>query len=161
MRRRLRTRVAAAPGRPHFPRRPLKICRDGRTVRRVLRLAGIAVCLAALGLSFASASATAQTQGHSVAYKMAAIDCKCVPSATRVATYRRLLTRLVTRKCKETRLRLSDKLVRAQQILAHDGYGHYSLLRLMRLLDRSIPNSIGFRQSCGQVLAALIVLIEK
>lgn len=92
---------------------------------------------------------------------MAAIDCKCVPSTARVAPYRQLLTKLVTRKCKETRLRLADELTKAQHILAHDGHGHYSYLRLMRLLDRSIPNSIHYRQRCSGVIAALIVLIEK
>jgi hypothetical protein len=118
-----------------------------------------AVCVIALGLG--ASTAHARVRAPSVAYKMAVIDCKCVPSAAKVATYSKLLTKLVTRKCKETRLRLADKLVRTQQILAHDGQGHYSLLRLMRLLDKSIPNTVHFRQQCGSVLAALIVLIEK
>ena len=127
----------------------------------MLRMASLAVCLAALSVSVGVSTLHAQSQGPSVAYKMAAIDCNCVPSATRVAPYARLLTKLVTRKCKETRLRLADKLTVAQHILAHDGHGHYSYLRLMRLLDRSIPNSINYRQRCGDLLAALIVLIEK
>jgi hypothetical protein len=123
-------------------------------------LAGVAVCIIALGLG-ASTAAHARSEGPSIAYKMAAIDCKCVPSAAKVTTYRRLLTKLVTRKCKETKLRLANELANTQHALAHDGFGHYSYLRLMRLLDRSIPNTISYRQRCSGVLAALIVLIEK
>jgi hypothetical protein len=66
-------------------------------------------------------------------------------------TYRRLLTKLVTRKCKETQLRLANELANTRHILAHDGHGHYSYLRLMRLLDGSIPNSIRYRQRCADV----------
>jgi hypothetical protein len=122
-------------------------------------LAVVAVCV--IGLGFGASTAQARAQGPSVAYKMAAIDCKCVPSAAKVATYSRLLTKLVTRKCKETKLRLANEIANAQHILAHDGYGHYRYLRLMRLLDGSIPNSIHFRQRCSDLLAALVVLIEK
>jgi len=124
------------------------------------RLVAIAVCVVALGLG-ATAAASARTQGPSIPYKMATIDCKCSPSAAKVTTYRRLLTKLVTRKCKETKLKLANELANTQHVIAHDGFGHYSYLRLMRLLDRSIPNTIGYRQRCSGVLAALIVLIEK
>jgi hypothetical protein len=72
-----------------------------------------------------------------------------------------LLTKLVTRKCEEAKLGLANELANTRHILAHDGYGHYSYLRLMRLLDRAIPNSIGYRQRCASVLAAMVVLIEK
>jgi hypothetical protein len=109
-------------------------------------------------LAVARASSTRQ---RSVAYKMAAIDCKCVPARRTVLVYQRLLTKLVTKKCKETPPRLADEIVATRNILKNDGYGSYKLLTLMRLLDRSIPNSIGFRQRCADVLAALVVLIEK
>ena len=122
-------------------------------------MAGVAVCVIALGLG--ASTAHAEAQGPSIPYKMATIDCKCVPSAAKVATYRRLLTKLVTRKCKETKLRLANEIANVQHMLAHDGYGHYSYLRLMRLLDRSIPNSVHYRQRCSGVLGALVVLIEK
>jgi hypothetical protein len=58
-------------------------------------------------------------------------------------------------------MRLADELTVAQHMLAHDGYGHFSYLRLVRLVDRSIPDSIGFRQRCSDIVAALVVLIEK
>jgi hypothetical protein len=126
----------------------------------IRRLALATALVSALGLSVVSATTSAPTTVSSVAYKMAVIDCKCVPSATRVAPYRLLLAKLVTRKCTERPLKLADELTTVRHMLAHDGYGNYSYLRLMRLLDRSIPNSIRYRQRCAGVLAALVVLIE-
>jgi hypothetical protein len=59
-------------------------------------LEGVVVRVIALGLG--ASTAHAQAQGPSIAYKMAAIDCQCVPSAANVTTYRKLLKKLVTRK---------------------------------------------------------------
>ncbi len=129
-----------------------------RQLRGTRRFVVIITVGAALALP---AATSAQTREPSIAYKLAAIDCKCVPSARAVAQYRTLLTKLVTRKCKETRLKLANEIVRAQNILADDGYGTYKLLRLFRLPDRSIPDRIAFRQPCLDVISALVVLIEK
>ena len=117
---------------------------------------------AAAGASAASAGGAAtETRTPSIAYKLAAIDCNCVPRARTVTQYRAILTKLVTRKCKETKTKLADEIVRSRNILREDGYGNYKLSRLLRLLDQSIPNSIGFRQPCLDVIVSLIVLMEK
>jgi hypothetical protein len=97
----------------------------------------------------------------SIADKMAVIDCQCSPSAKTVAVYQHLLEKLVVRKCTEKPIKLADELVNTRDILAQDGKGHYKLLTIMRALDKSIPDKIGFKQKCAGVLAALIVLMEK
>jgi hypothetical protein len=126
----------------------------------MLRSVGVTICLIAVSASLGVNTLHAQTQGPSVAYKMAQSDCKCIPSGARITMYKRLLTKLVTHKCKETQLRLYKELVGTQRVLADDGEGHYGLYRLMHLLDGSIPR-MGFRQRCLDILAALVVLIEK
>jgi hypothetical protein len=125
------------------------------------RLGILSILLAALGFSLAPASVSAkQAREPSVAYKMAAIDCQCTPSAGTVAQYQRLLVKLVTRKCREKPLKLANELANVRHMFVSDGYGTFTYGRLLRLLDRSIPNSINFKQSCASVLAALVVLIE-
>src|ERR1700694_2530312 len=132
-------------------------------MKSVAAMSCLATATILLAVAFALVPSTVsaeQVRQPSVAYKMAAIDCTCVPSARTVAQYQRVLLRLVTRKCKETPLKLADEIVNTRDILAKDGYGHFKLLRLLRLLDSSITNNIHFRQPCRGVLAALIVLIE-
>jgi hypothetical protein len=78
--------------------------------------------------------------------------------AIRIAPYEYGLNRVVP-KCRETRHKVAAEVWATKGVLRQDGYREKNLT-LLRALNRSIPPSLG-RTNCGQVLAALVVLIEK
>jgi hypothetical protein len=96
-----------------------------------------------------------ETSGYSVAYKLAAIDCRCTPSAGLVAKYGRVLTKLTRTKCKDSKRRLGDMAVTSVRLLKDEGVP-MSNLRMLRLVNASIPDNIGFKQPCADIFAILI-----
>jgi hypothetical protein len=126
----------------------------GETVGRLVLIALVAALAVWSGANVAGAT-------PSIAYRLAAIDCQCKPKPAAVVPYQRLLEKLVAHKCKEKASRLAGEVVATRNIIAKDGYGEHKLIELLRALNTAIPNSIGFKQNCAGVLAALIVLMEK
>ena len=118
----------------------------------------LAVLVLALVLDAAVHAGAAAAQ-PSIAFRLATIDCGCVPSPARVARYR-IVLRSLRPKCKERPARLGDAAVRATEIFRHDTGRRVTTLAILRG-TRTAVSKLRFRTSCSQVLAALVVLMEK
>lgn len=114
----------------------------------------------AFGASHPTAVGATTASSPSVAYKLAAIDCRCVPSTQLVARYARVLTILSTKKCKESRRKLGDMSVAATRLLREAGR-RVTTLRMLSLVNQSIPDRIGFKQPCIDIFVILVTSMSR
>lgn len=115
----------------------------------------------ALVLLLAVATAHAQrAKQPSISFQLASLDCRCVPSTATVKKYQRLLSYLATRKCKDTPRHLGDMAVVSRRLLREKGV-KLTNFQVLQLVNKSIPNNIGFKQPCADIFAALVTLIGK
>jgi hypothetical protein len=108
----------------------------------------------AVGAALALVSGGHATATWSVEARVLAND----DHSANVAIYDRALNR-VKPKCNQSRHRVAALVWSSKRVLRGDDY-NYSNLSLLRALNRAVPASLA-PTNCGQILAALIVLIEK
>ena len=122
---------------------------------------GLIVTLAvAMGaVSEEARSVTSARHAYTVAYKLAAIDCKCVPSAARVHPYAEVLAILAGKKCRETKTKIGDMAVVSRRLLARK-HVRMSILNVLRGVNRSIPASLG-RTRCADIFTLFVTLVER
>ena len=121
---------------------------------------GLGTCARTVVIAAAGAarSGTASVSDRSVAYKLAAIDCKCAPNTARLRPYAEVLAVLAVKKCRESKSRLGDMAVVSTQLLAKK-HIRMSTLQVLRGVNGSIPSSLG-RTKCSDIFAAFVILVE-
>lgn len=119
------------------------------------RVTFVAVC--ALAVGFAGATASASLADQSLAFKAATVDCHCYPSRHTVALYQVAISALHSR-CREAPSKyVGDAWATHNDLAAHGK--PLSTLNVLHDTRASIPASLG-RTNCGQIMAALAVLME-
>ncbi len=130
---------------------------SGGMRRYQLAIAAI-VAVGTIASGGAAYAARSNTSDSSVAYKLAAIDCKCVPSSARVRPYAKVLAVLAGKKCRERQSRLGDLAVTSTRILAKKQI-RLSTFQILRGVNQSIPSSLG-RTKCIDIFVAFVTLVE-
>lgn len=127
-----------------------------------LRIAVLAVFLAAVCVSDGEAQTTTVTDNSPPEAKLVSIDRQSTRVPTRlVRYYGRLLDRL-DRKCTEPRTRISDMAVKGVQLLEEDKGVSMSNREMLEAMDESMPEgSASLNLQCSEIVALLVTMIDR
>ena len=126
-----------------------------RMTRRALSLIVLAlVAVAVVGAGSGAAKPATPSWLPAPARTLAALDCRCPPSAARIARYQRVLDTLASR-CVESRGRLAYISKTATEILRQSGHRRTNLW-LLSEVSQAISTDPRRKQPCRFVFALVV-----